>query len=111
MDVIGFYLYYLFLAVILGVILCMPAVLSGKININNYTDYAPLTEFAAYFSCIYCAIISGILLTKKKLWNNLGYVLLAFLGIFIATSTGLFLGLMIPAFLTTKAPGSVEQKK
>jgi len=104
-EAIGFYLAYMLLALILGIILVIifvPAVLSGTITINNYTNYAPLTEFASYFSCIYCAIISALLLAQKRLLKNLGYVLLALLGIFLGVSSGLFFGLIIPAYMTTR---------
>ena len=70
-----------------------------------------LQEFAAYFICAYCALISGLLLTKKKLWNNLAYVLLAFLGIFLGVGTGLFIGLIIPAFITTVGPTVIKKNK
>ena len=110
-EAIGFYLAYLFLAIILAIILCLPAVISGAININNYKINGSFLEFTAYFVCIYCAIISGLLLTKKKLWNNLGYILLSLLGVLLGISTGLFLGLLIPAFLTTIKPNTRQINK
>ena len=98
-EAMGFYLTYLFFGLILGAVLGAIVVLVGAVNINNYDQ---LGRFAVYFSGTYCAIISGLLLTKKKLWGNLGYVFLAFLGIFLAVGSGTLLGLIIPAFITTK---------
>ena len=99
-EAIGFYLAYLGLALLLGIILGVPAILTGIIDINNYVQ---LTKIAAYFSGTYCGVISILLLTKKKFWNNLGYILLALLGILLAVGTGVLLGLVIPALITTKA--------
>ena len=103
-EAIGFYFSYMLLAIVLGIVLVIifvPAISTGAITVNNYYNYEPLTEFASYFSCAYCAIISVLLLLQKRLWKNLGYVFLVLLGIFLGVSTGLFLGLIIPAYITT----------
>ena len=106
-EAAGFYLAYLALAILVGIILGVPAILSGSIDINNYSQ---LTKIAAYFSGTYCTIISILILTGKKLWNNLGYILLALLGILLAVGTGVLLGLIIPAFITTKGLISNQHK-
>ena len=106
-EALGFYLAYLALALLIAIILGIPAILSGLVDINNY---AQLTKIAAYFSCIYCATISIFILTKKQLWNNLEYILLGLLGILLGVGTGVLLGMVVPAFLTTKGKNSGQQK-
>ena len=79
----------------IAIILGIPAILSGLVDINNY---AQLTKIAAYFSCIYCATISIFILTKKQLWNNLEYILLGLLGILLGVGTGVLLGMVVTKF-------------
>ena len=53
----------------------------------------------------YYLIISGFLFREKRLYKNFAYVLLAVLNIVLVFFGGVILGLILPAFLTTRDSG------
>src|SRR3989344_3677755 len=89
-EAVGFYLAFFVLLIIISVLLSGMLVVMGLID-----GFEEGSRFGTIMAVIFCSIISILLLKKKKLLNNFGYIILSLIG-------GALLGLIIPAFITTK---------
>ena len=104
-EAIGFYLAFLLLSMILGAI--AGALFGGTANTFSQ-GFNQGVRVGAIIGIIFCLIISGLLLKEKKLFRNFGYILLALLSGILAAFGGSLLGLIIPAFITTREAVIVE---
>lgn len=101
-EAFGFYLAYLLFIIIVSVI-----------AVSFFSGISPLYDrlntgmrLGTTVAITSCSILSFFIITQKKLINDFGYILLALLSGLVASFGGGLLGLIIPAFLTTK-----EKKK
>ena len=108
-EAVGFYLVYLILGVILSGIIAGiigPIILLGFRNLDisqaKSQGFATGQQIGTYTIIMFVLIISGLLLKSKKLFKNFWYLVLALLGVILTVFGGLLLGLIIPAFITTK---------
>ncbi len=102
-EAIGFYLAYLLLAVILGGV--FGALLSTSTNAQTFQEgfNAGLqSNVGPMVAIIYIAIISVLLLIKRKLYTKFRYLILIVINLILAILGGGLLGLIIPAFMTTR---------
>lgn len=95
-EAIGFYLAFFLVCIILG------AIAGASVGISGAMDVYKSRRAGTVVSVIFCLIVSGLLLKEKKLFKNFGYILLALLSGLLAVFGGSLLGLIIPAFMTTK---------
>lgn len=105
-EAIGFYLAYLLLGMVLaGIAGALTGILSGANTFSRGFNQG--LGVGATISVVFSLIISGLLLKEKKLFRNFGYVLLILLGGILAVG-GLLLGLVIPAFISTRGATVAE---
>jgi len=115
-EAIGFYLAYLFIGSILGgiviILLYGNSIKSGATTFSEafYNSLRLSNRIGGLvYSLIYSLSIAILLLIKKKLYKKFRYIILTFLsGILVVLGGKLLLGLIIPAFLTTKDTVSTE---
>ena len=100
-EAIGFYIAFLILGLVLGGI----AAVFGGASSGNAT-FNEGVKIGALVSIIYCLLISGLLLKEKRLFKNFVYILLALVSGLLAGLGGGLLGMIIPAFLTTRENGA-----
>lgn len=103
-EAFGFYLAYFFLALVIGA-LC-GAVLSLFSPADTFEEGLELGANSTIIPVItvaYILFISGSVLVKRKLQDNFLYVVLVFISGIFSLFGGALLGLIIPAFLTTKS--------
>ncbi len=104
-EAIGFYLAYLLLGIILGFasgfILGVFIYSVGTIH-NFETNYEIGRRVGVSFYMIYILVIFVLLLAKKKMLNNFGYILLGLFNLILSVFGGAIFGLIIPAFITTR---------
>jgi len=93
-EAIGFYLSYLLLSFLSVFVLGMIYSLCGgeKTNIPN---------LAILLSVFFCLVFSFVILKQKKMFKIV-YIILVLLSPILALFGGVMLGLLIPAFLTTR---------
>jgi membrane protease YdiL (CAAX protease family) len=104
---IGFYLAYFLLGLILGAIGGgLAGIQSGSTTFDQ--GYSQGVGVGAVIGVVYCLVIACLLLVKKKLYKNFGYILLGLLSGVLALFGGSLLGLIIPAIMTTKMSPSME---
>lgn len=104
---IGFYLAYLLLGFILGGIFgILSTIQSGATTPSEGFDAG--FKIGAIISIIYPLTISFIVLVQRKLHKNFGWVILALLSGLLAAFGGSLLGLLIPAFMTTRGATATE---
>jgi hypothetical protein len=101
-EAIGFYIAYLLLILISGVIL--GGTLSGFFVTEDTFEagYDFGLKLGIIFAVLACLYVSISLVVKKKLYMNFGFVLLSLCAGILALFGGAFLGLIIPAFFTTR---------
>jgi hypothetical protein len=104
-EALGFYLAFGLLAMFLGglVGILQAAMSTGQdITVSKYlNEHGSLIMI---MSSLYCFIVAIIILGKKKLFKNFGYILLSVLTAILAVVGGALLGLIVPAFMTTRQP-------
>ena len=110
-EAIGFYLAYFLVGLILGGILggiggALAVIQSGATIFGDASNTGSLV--GAMGGVVYSLAIAVLLLIQKKLYKNFGYVILALLSGILAAFGGALLGLIIPAFLTTRGTASTE---
>lgn len=100
-EALGFYLAYLLTTTILAGI--MGGVVGVFLNPEN-TDsiYEISASLGAVIALIVSLVISILILKAKKIYKNFGYILLALVGAGLGLVGGGLLGLIVPAFLTTR---------
>lgn len=101
LEAFGFYLSYLILAVIIGA--TIGGAIGGFMHESRNLDIQNIViEIVSVETSVYCLIISLLFIIKKKLYKNFIYILLVPLSCIMALFGGAFLGLIIPAFLSTR---------
>lgn len=106
-EAIGFYLAYLLVGLILGGISGgLSSIQSGATTFSEGFDAG--LGIGAIVGIIYSLIISFVVLIQRKLYKNFGWVILALLSGLLAAFGGSLLGLVIPAFMTTRGVTTTE---
>lgn len=101
-EAFGFYLAYLLLILISGIIL--GGTLGGFFTTEDTFEagYDFGLKIGIFFAVIVCLYISISLVVKKKLYTNFGFVLLSLCSGILALFGGALLGLIIPTYFTTR---------
>lgn len=98
-EALGFYISYLILGLIL--VLVIGGAIGLSIGLKNTND-----EWGYFMGriivIIFVLALSFLILYKKKLLSNLWLILLALSSIVLADFGGIWFGMIIPAFFTTK---------
>jgi hypothetical protein len=106
-EAIGFYLAFFLLGVILG---ALSGALLGS-SLGSSTFHQGISSgigIGIWSSIVYSLAVSCTLLIQRKLYKNFGYVLLALLSGLLAAVGGAILGMIIPAFMTTRGSTFAE---
>ena len=104
-EAAGFYFMHLLINFILG------AIVGGLVSIDSATydeSFESGLRVGAYVAALYCLVISFLILVRKRLYKNPLYIILALLSPLAAVFLGSLLGLIIPAFMTTRENISEE---
>ena len=100
-EAIGFYLAYCIVGFILGGIGgAFSGIQSGATTFGE--GFSSALRVGAMIAIVYCLAIAILVLVQRKLYKNFWYVILALLGAILAAFGGSLLGLIIPAFMTTR---------
>lgn len=100
-EALGFYLTYLLVSISLGGIGDMFfGILSRALIIDR--NFYSSANIGTMIIILFCLIIACMVLTRRKLYANFGYVILVLLSGILASFGGSLLGLIIPAFMTTR---------
>jgi hypothetical protein len=100
-EALGFYLAYFLLGIILGGIIgAMTVIFTGATSFEEAFNTG--LRIGAMTSTVYCFIVSLLLLVQKKLYKNFGYMILVLITGILAALGGALLGLIIPAYFTTR---------
>lgn len=106
-EAFGFYLAYLLLILIAGAI--AEYLFGGLDSIHGFFAGVNIATVVAVISCI---TLSYLIFKRKKLTNSFSSLLLSLLSGFLAIIGWAFLGLVIPAIVTTvKAKGAKKRKR
>ena len=108
-EAFGFYLAYFFLALIIGA--CMGAVLNVSSTPMTFEEGLNAGMDSIVLPAVimlYIAIISVLVLIKRKLHHKFVYLILAGVACLLSVFGGALLGLIIPAIMTTKGSHSNE---
>ena len=106
-EAIGFYLAYLLVGLILGGIAGgLSSIQSGATTFSE--GFNTGLGIGQIVGIIYSLIISFVVLIQRKLYKNFGWVILALLNGLLAFFGGSLLGLIIPAFMTTRGAITTE---
>jgi len=100
-EATGFYLAYLLVGFLLGGVFGGLSALTQN-TVNFEEAFQAGAKIGAIVGTLYCAAISCMVLLYRRLHTNLGYILLALVGIIASFFGGALLGLIVPAFLTTR---------
>lgn len=107
-EAIGFYLAYFLVGLILaGIAGGLLIIIQSGVNTFGEGFNAGLV-IGQIVGVIYSLIISFAVLIQRKLYKNFGYVILVLLNGLLALFGGLLLGLIIPAFMTTRGATTTE---
>jgi hypothetical protein len=99
-EAIGFYLANFVLALILGQIVAQATV--AQTGAKTFEEgFAIGLKTGAMIAIIYCLALAVVILIKRKLYKNFGYIVLALLSGLVAVYGGALFGLIIPAIMTT----------
>jgi uncharacterized membrane protein len=106
-EAIGFYLAYFLLGLMLSGI---SGVIFGTLSeATTFREgFNSGRHAGAVVSIVFCLVIAVSLLVQKKMHQNFGYVILALLSAMLAAFGGALLGLIIPAFMTTRGASDTE---
>src|SRR3989344_840855 len=106
-EAIGFYLAYFLVGIILGGI--GGALYGIQLGATTFSEgFNGGLGIGAVVGIVYSLAIAILLLIQKKLYKNFGYIVLALLSGILAAFGGSLLGLVIPAFLTTRGTTFAE---
>ena len=111
-EAVGFYLAYLLFGIILGFVFgfILGVFLYSAGTTHNFeANYEIGRRIGVSFYMIYILVIFALLLIKKRMLNNFGYILLALLNVILSVFGGVIFGLIIPAFITTRKTNSQSQ--
>lgn len=98
---IGFYLAYFIVCLMLGGI--GGALVGIQSEVTTFEEgFESGLGVGVMVAIVYSLAIALLVLVKKKLYKNFGYVILALLSGVLAIFGGALLGLIIPAFMTTR---------
>lgn len=100
-EAIGFYLAFLLVGLIFGAIGGALSGIQSKATTFSEGFNAGL-GIGVIVGVVYSLIISFIVLVQRKLYSNFGYIILALLSGLLAVFGGGLLGMIIPAFMTTR---------
>ena len=106
-EAIGFYLAYFIVGLILGGIGgALSSIQSGATTFSE--GFSSGLGVGAMVAIVYCLVVAILVLAQRKLYKNFGYVILALLSAILAAFGGSLLGLIIPAFMTTRGVSATE---
>ena len=111
-EAVGFYLAYLLFGIILGFVFgfILGVFLYSAGTTHNFeANYEIGRRIGVSFYMIYILVIFALLLIKKRMLNNFGYILLALLNVILSVFGGVIFGIIIPAFITTRKTNSQSQ--
>ena len=104
-EAFGFYLAYLLLIIIVG---ALASATFGSFVHPHYAFYTG-TKIGTLTAIIICIALSYLIVGQKKLTGKFSYILLTLCSGILAMVGGGLLGLIIPAYLSTK--GTKSSKK
>ena len=106
-EAIGFYLAYFLVGLILGGIAGgLSSIQSGATTFSE--GFSAGLGIGQIVGIIYSLIISFVVLIQRKLYKNFGWVILALLNGILAFFGAALLGLVIPAFMTTRGATNTD---
>jgi uncharacterized Tic20 family protein len=98
-EALGFYLAYLFLLLIVAFLCTTVAVMIG-----NNPSFDQGVRIGTVVAIVFVLALSWLILKNKKLFNSFSYLVLMILAGILAYFGGGVIGLILPAYFTTKAP-------
>ena len=98
-EAIGFYLAYLLFVIVASGAL---GAFAGTFMGNGHGAYRQGLRIGTMIAMLTSCGLSFTILHYKKRLNNLGYIILACLSLLLASLGGAVLGLIIPAYFTTR---------
>lgn len=103
-EAIGFYLAYFVSIVIV-------AFLGGVLFaiVSSVTAFSSDSRLGTIIAVLFCFAISCLVLVQRKLYKNFGYVILTLVSAILAAFAGAILGMIIPAFMTTRGASAETQ--
>jgi hypothetical protein len=104
-EAIGFYIAYFILGLVIGGLV---GALSGVLNPSGGFDEG--LKMGSIVAVLLTLTISTLVLTKRGLSKSFGYIILVPLSGILAILGGGFLGLILPAFMTTREIRKQETK-
>lgn len=109
-EAVGFYLAYLLVGLIVGGI--GGAVAGLQAGATTFSEGLKLgLKIGPIIAMVYSIAISLTVLLQRKLYTGFGYIVLVLCSGLFAAFGGLLLGLLVPAFMTTRDAGSSEEQR
>lgn len=108
-EAFGFYFAYVFLAMIIGGVLgALLSTTSDAKTFQEGIDAGLESNVVPVVTILYVTLISVLVFLKRKLHRSFRYIVLIVLNCFFAFLGGAILGLILPAFMTTRDIHSKE---
>jgi len=99
-EVLGFYLAYLLFIIILSAVVSSVLIGSGFVDPGEGINTGMRLGTTVSVTC--SIVLSLLMVQKKKLSGNFGYILLSLMAGLLASVGGGLIGLIIPTYFTTK---------
>lgn len=110
-EAFGFYLAYLFLALLIGAIFgALLGTSSGATTFQEGFETVTKSSVIPVVAVLYVTVISLLVYVKRKLYHRFRYVILILVTILLVILGGAILGLIIPACMTTRKTVSEDGK-
>ncbi len=101
-EAIGFYISFSIFGILFAMLL--GGLASLYFNTSSFDEgFEVGIKIGVFFAVVYSFIFSFIILFKRNLQNNFYYIFLSILAGILAFLGGVFLGLIVPSFLLTRA--------
>ncbi len=104
-ESLGFYLAYLLVIIIIGT---LASAVFGNFVHPHHAFYTG-AKIGTLTAIIICITLSYLIIGQKKLTGKFSYILLTLLSGILAMIGGGILGLIVPAYLSTKGTKSVKK--
>jgi uncharacterized membrane protein YoaK (UPF0700 family) len=100
-EAVGFYLAYLLFGFMVGAIIGgLSSMVAGATTFQEGLEVG--LKVGPVSAVVYVGLISFLVAKEKRLFKNIAYTILLLAGIILSIFGGSLLGLIIPAYLTTK---------